>query len=164
MLAKLKMNLPLEGIIEIPKPGTVTPVSGSGAFVATIDMLRDFDANGVEPGQLAAIIDALEEQEHLYAMVTLSSAKTGIDNMVYMIPVPHGSHGPRLKVMIDPPHAKHPGGKEATVPFDNGTVPPVDARLERQLRDFIKLNEPVLLAYWRLELTTDEFVAQLRSI
>ena len=158
------MNPPLEGTIEIPKPGTVTPVSGSGAFVATIDMLRDFDANGIEPGQLAAMIDALEEQEQLYAMAILSSAKTGIDNTVYMIPVPQGRHGPRLKVAIDPPHAKRPGGIEATVPFDSDTVPPVDARLEQQLRQFIELNRPVLLAYWHGELTTDEFVVQLQSI
>jgi len=165
MLVKLpKMNPPFDGTIDIPQPGTVTPVSGSGAFVATIDLLREFDAQGVGRGQLAAFIDDLEEQEHLYAMATLSPAKTGIDNTVYMIPVPQGRHGPRLKVMIDPPRAVRRGGKEATVPFDSDTFPPVDAKLEQQLRAFIELNRPVLLAYWREEMATDEFVAQLRSI
>jgi len=165
MLAQLKMNPPLEGgTIEVPKPGTLTPLSGSGAFVATIDMLREFDTNGVEPGQLSAIIDALEEQEHLYAMAVLSSEKTGIDNTVWILPVPGGRHGPRLKIAIDPPHAKRPGGKEATVPFDRETVPPITAALEQQVREFIALNRSALLEYWNGNTTTDEFLAQLKSI
>jgi hypothetical protein len=164
MLTQLKMSPPIEGTIETPKLGTVSLVSGSGAFVTSIETLRELNEQGIEPGGLTSLIDALEEQEHLYAMAVLTTATTGIDNTVYMIPVPEGRHGPRLKVMLDPPRAKRRGGKEATVPFDSDTVPPVEAELEKQLRTFIELNRLVLLAYWEGELATDEFIAQLRSI
>lgn len=150
----------------IKEAGTVTVVPGTGAFVAPISLLRGLAEAPDAVQQLGDIADALAEQEQLYAMAILGSAVTGIANTLWYIPVPEGQHGPRIKVAIDPPHAKRPGGTEATVPFDeakpaSGPIPPA---LEREVRTFIALNKPALLDYWNLKTTTDEFVAQLRPI
>jgi len=91
---------------------------------------------------------------------------TGIENPLWFIPGPEGQHGPRIKVSIDPPHAKRPGGKEATVPFDkdkpvSGELSPA---LELQVRKFIEINKAALLDYWNLNTTTDEFIARLHPV
>jgi hypothetical protein len=166
MLDELKVRpAPEEGTIEVPELGTASIVPGAGGFVASIETLRKLAEEGVSLLQIVDTLEeAYEEQEHLYAIAILTTATTGIDNTVYMIPVPEGRHGPRLKVLLDPAHAKRPGGKEATVPFDADTVPPVDAGIERQVRQFIELNRDVLLAYWKGDLATDEFVKQIRPI
>jgi hypothetical protein len=150
----------------IQEAGTATVVTGTGAFVAPIAMLRGLVGAPDAVQQLEDIVEALAEQEQLYAMAILSTAVTGIANTLWYIPVPEGQHGPRIKVAIDPPHAKRPGGTEATVPFDegkpaSGSIPPT---LERQVRGFIALNKTALLDYWNLNVTTDEFVARLRPI
>jgi hypothetical protein len=150
----------------IQQAGTATVVSGTGAFVAPISMLREIAGSPDAIQQLEEMAEALAEQEQLYAMAILGSAVTGIANTLWYIPVPEGRHGPRIKVAIDPPHAKRPGGTEATVPFDeskpaSGPIPPA---LERQVRAFIALNTAALLDYWNLKTTTDEFVARLRPI
>ena len=94
MLAQLKTDAPIEGAtIKAPKPGTVALVSGSGAFVAPIDVLREFNANGVEPGQLDTIIEALEDQEAEEDMVSAWPRDTGLDNAIKIIPG-NPRHGP----------------------------------------------------------------------
>jgi hypothetical protein len=150
----------------IRQAGTATVVSGTGAFIAPISMLRELVEAPDVIQQLEDIVEALVEQEHLYAMAILGSTVTGIANTLWYIPVPEGQHGPRIKVAIDPPHAKRPGGIEGTVPFDEGKPAsgPIPRALERQVRAFIELNKAALLDYWNLNTTTDEFVAQLRPI
>jgi len=146
--------------------GTATVVTGTGAFVAPISVLREIAGASDAIQQLENMVEALAEQEQLYAMAILGSGVTGITNTLWYIPVPEGQHGPRIKVAIDPPHTKRPGGTEATVPFDEGKPAsgPIPHALERQVRAFIELNKAALLDYWNLNTTTDEFVAQLRPI
>ena len=76
------------------------------------------------------------EQEALYALAVMGTKVTGIDNILWFIPMPEGRSGPKIKVAIDSPHAKRPGGKAATVPFDmdesaSGELPPM---LEQKVR------------------------------
>jgi hypothetical protein len=101
--------------------------------------------------------------QHLYATAILGPDDTGIDNTLWYIPI---SEDPRIKVAIDPPHAKRPGGVEATVPFDAPSIGPIPAVLEKQVRQFIELNREALLWYWQLgdDVTTKEFLARLRPI
>jgi hypothetical protein len=150
----------------IRQAGTATVVSGTGTFIAPISMLRNLVGAPDAVQQLEEIAEALAEEEQLYAMAILGSAVTGIANTLWYIPVPEGQHGPRIKVAIDPTHAKRPGGTEATVPFDEGKPAsgPIPPALERQVRAFIELNKAALLDYWNLSTTTDEFVARLRPI
>jgi len=156
MLARLKAAAPIEGAtIEIPKPGTVALVSGTGAFVAEIDLLRDllreFDANGVEAGELAAVIEALEDQEAEEDMVSAWPRDTGLGNAIKIIPG-NPRHGPRIKVAIDPPDSFPDGGVTASIPFGEDTIGDpvpkgvVPAKIARQLREFIELNRAVLRA------------------
>jgi hypothetical protein len=150
----------------IQQAGTATVVSGTGTFIAPISMLRSLVGAPDAVQQLEDIVEALAEQEQLYAIAILGSAVTGIANTLWYIPIPEGQHGPRIKVAIDPPHAKRPGGTEAIVPFDEGKPAsgPIPAGLERQVRAFIELNKAALPDYWNLNTTTDEFVAQLRPV
>jgi hypothetical protein len=150
----------------IQQAGTATVVAGTGAFVAPISVLREIAGAPDAIQQLEDMVEALAEQEQLYAMAILGSVVTGIANTLWYIPVPEGQHGPRIKVAIDPPHAKRPGGTEATVPFGEGKPASgaITPALERQVRAFIELNKAALLDYWNLNTTTDEFVAQLRPI
>jgi hypothetical protein len=150
----------------IRQGGTATVVLGTGAFIAPIAMLRALAAAPDALQQLGEIVEALLEQEALYAMAVLGTKVTGIENTLWFIPVPEGQHGPRIKVAIDPPHAKRPGGKATTVPFDkdkaaSGELSPV---LELQVRKFIEINKAALLDYWNLNTTTDEFIARLRPV
>src|SRR5258708_35400201 len=110
---------------------TTTVVTGTGAVITPIATLRELSG---DPQGIAQFVDALEEQEHLYAMAILDSDDTGIKNTMWYIPVPEARHGPRIKVAIDPPHAKRPGGVEATVPFDAPSVGPIPVALEKQVR------------------------------
>jgi hypothetical protein len=156
MLARLKTAAPIEGAtIEVPKPGTIALVSGTGTFVAEIDLLRDllreFNAHGVEASELAAVIEALEDQEDEEDMVSAWPRNTGLDNAIKIIPG-NPRHGPRIKVAIDPPDRFLDGGLTGSIPFGEdiigdpvpkGVVPP---KIERQLRRFIELNREVLLA------------------
>src|SRR6266481_9978175 len=146
----------------IQQAGTATVVAGTGTFIAPISMLREIAGAPDAVQQLEDMVEALAEQEQLYAMAILGSAVTGIANTLWYIPVPEGQHGPRIKVAIDPPYAKRPG-TEATVPFDEGKPAsgPITPALERQVRAFIALNKIALLDYWNLKTTTDEFVVQL---
>jgi hypothetical protein len=150
----------------IPQAGTATVVSGTGAFIAPISMLRSLVGAPDAVQQLENIVEALAEQEQLYAMAILGPAVTGIPNTLWYIPVPEGQYGPRIKVAIDPPHAKRPGGIEATVPFDEGKPAsgPIPPTLDRQVRAFIAFNRAALLDYWNLETTTDEFIALLHPV
>lgn len=140
--------------------GTATIVAGTGKVVTPIaDLLK------LSPDQLADFVEALGERENLFAMATMGTEATGIHNTLYMIPVPEGQHGPRIKVMIDPSRAKRPGsGTEATVPFDAAAKGAISSQLERQVRDFIALNRAVLEEYWRLDIYTDQLFARLRPI
>jgi hypothetical protein len=152
---------------EFHQPHTATVVQGTGTFVAPISLLRDIARAPDAVRQLEDVIEALTEQEFLYAMAILDADDTGIANTLWFIPVPEGQHGPRIKVAIDPPRAVRPGGVEATVPFDRdqpatGPIPPA---LERQVREFIELNCDALLKYWRLEFpSTRKFISQLRPL
>jgi len=150
MLARLETIAPIEGAtIEVPKLDTVLArVSGTGAFVADIGLLREFNANGVKPGELTAVIEALEEAEE--DMVSAWPRDTGLDNAIKIIPG-NRRDGPRIKVAIDPPDRFPDGGVTATIPFgENNIGDPipkgvVPANVERQLREFIELNRAVLL-------------------
>lgn len=148
--------------MELPKePGTVTVVSGTGAFIAPIAVIQELAGS---PGAMAQFVEDLAEQEYLYAMAVLDCDVTGIDNTLWFIPVPEGRHGPRIKVAIDPPRAIRQGGTTATVPFDAPTIGPISEALEQQVRGFIELNMIVLLDYWKLAISTNAFIARLRSI
>lgn len=142
--------------------GGVGAIPG-GAIIST-QALRKLASSDDPAKELNDLAEAVAEQENLYAMATLSSRVTGIDNLLIYIPVPQGQHGPRIKVAVDPPNK--PGGKEATVPFDRGKAASGDipAALEEQVRRFIALNEIALMEYWRLDISTDEFIARLRPL
>src|SRR5260370_24728865 len=137
----------------IAEAGTADLVSGTGTFIAPISVLREIAGAPDAIQQLEDMVEALAEQEQLYAMAILGSAVTGIANTLWYIPVPEGQHGPRIKVAIDPPHAKRPGGTEATVPFDEGKPASgsITPALERQGRGFLELNNAAPLHYWKLK-------------
>jgi hypothetical protein len=69
--------------------------------------------------------------------------------------------------MIDPAHTVHPGGKQASVPFDpnrkaEGDIPPA---LEREVRAFIALNHDALMKEWNREFaSTREFLDAVRPL
>ena len=164
MLAKtLKLNPPFEGVVEPPLPGTLTPVLGTSAVLAPIEWLREINASGIKPGELASVIDALAEEEALELMAVLHPEHTGVDNTLWYIPTK--AHGPRIKVAIDPPRAKRRGGVEATVPFDAPSIGLSSERLEKQVRAFIELNRDALAAYWFDDrVDTKTFLDRVRPI
>lgn len=147
--------------------GTATVLSGTGAFVSSISTLSAIAAAPDAREQLQELIDALREEEWAFAMSVMDEDDTGIFNTLYLIPVPDGRHGPRIKVMIDPARAVRPGGKEATVPFDPGKKAegPISADLERQVRAFIDLNREALMREWNREYSsTKKFLADLKPL
>jgi hypothetical protein len=57
-----KLNPPLVELIPIPPPGTVTGVSSGAAALVPIEWLREINTKGVRPGELAVLLDELEDQ------------------------------------------------------------------------------------------------------
>jgi hypothetical protein len=134
--------------LEVPKAGTATVVSGTGAFIAPIAMLRELSGDAQA---IMQFVEALEDQEAEEDMVSAWPRDTGLDNAIKIIPG-NPRHGPRIKVAIDPPDRFLDGSVTAVIPFgENNTGDPipkgvVPPKVERQLREFIELNRAVLLA------------------
>lgn len=147
--------------------GTATVLSGTGAMVMSIDELRSIAEAADALERLEALVDALQEEAWAFAMAVMDEDDTGIANTLWMVPVPEGRHGPRLKVMIDPMRAVRPGGVQATVPFDpdKPAEGPISEALEAKVRAFIALNREALMKEWRREYSSSKkFLADLEPL
>ncbi len=167
------MNIPirsgafieLAGHPELAREGAT--VTGTGAFVAPISLLREI-AGSPDPRQrLVDLSDALIEEEYAFAMTVLDEDDTGIPHDLWFLPAPGIQHGPRIKVMIDPSKSVRPGGKQASVPFDPNKPAEGDISfsLEKQVRAFIELNRDVLMKEWNREFgSTKQFLAAIKPL
>jgi len=150
------------GLIRQP-PGTLTIVTDAGTVMAPASWFYELAATPGAPDALRLAAEAIAEEEAADLMVSLSSSATGIDNTLWYTPTK--AHGPRIKVAIEPAHAKRAGGVVASVPFDAKAVGQIAPALEDKVRQFIALNEQALIAYWFDDrVTTDQFVAALKPI
>src|SRR5262249_22476788 len=103
MLERLpKLNPPLEDLIQVPPPGTVTSVSSGAGAVVPIEWLREINTNGVRPGELTPLINDLEDQAEEEDMVSAWPDDTGLSNTIKILPG-NPAHGPRIKVALNPP-------------------------------------------------------------
>jgi hypothetical protein len=154
-----KLNPPFLGIIEVPAAGTLTSVSSGVGALVPIEWLRGINAYGVRPGELAPLLEALEEQEAEEDMVSAWSDDTGLPNAIKILPG-NPAHGPRIKVALDPtdrftgdwawiPFGEAPESFEPPRPSRAGGPLP-SAALLRQLQQFIELNRAALFAFDRL--------------
>jgi hypothetical protein len=171
MLARLKTDAPIEGVtIEIPPLDTVARVSGTGGFVADIDLLREINANGVAPGELTAVIEALDAQAETEMLGDLSSypsRETGVDNTIFVSTKIGVRHGPRIKLAVDPPDSLSPGCVNASIAIDSGEVVAgikPDAKVLKQAREWIALNRDALLDYWHCRISTPDFGERMKPI
>jgi hypothetical protein len=165
----LKPNPPIEGItITVPAPDTITLVSGSGAFVASIDTLRKLNEQGIDPGDLTSLIAALEEQEDEAGhMVSVVNRRSGIDNTLFASTKGNSRHAARIKIAVDPPDSLNEAsdGKASMALHDYSTVGAyVPPRLVEEVKAFIELNRAALMAYWNAEIDTESFLERLTPI
>jgi hypothetical protein len=161
-----KLNPPID-LADIPPPGTVTAVSSGTAAVVPIEWLREINANGIRPGELAPLLDELAEVELLEEMVSYRKNVTGIDNTVFISPKGQTQHAPRIKVAIGPPDSLNPSAGTASIAIHDGSVVAggnVAPVLLRQLQRFIEENRPALLDYWDYHIDTDELRQRLKKI
>jgi hypothetical protein len=155
-----KLNPPLEQLVPIPPPGTVTGVSSGAAALVPIEWLRELNTMGVRPGDLSILLDELEDQAEAEDMVSAWPDDTGLPNAIKIIPG-NPAHGPRIKVALNPSNRFTGTGDwawilfgEAPGAFDpprpgrsDGPLP--SAALLRQLHDFIERNRAALFAFDR---------------
>jgi hypothetical protein len=80
-----KLNPPLVELIPIPPPGTVTGVSSGAAALVPIEWLREINTKGVRPGELAVLLDELEDQAE-EDVVSAWPDDTGLPNAIKIIP------------------------------------------------------------------------------
>jgi hypothetical protein len=146
----------------IAQQGTLTLVSGTGSFIAPVEWLQALATAPDGQAQLQLAVEALAEEEAIDLMVSLGPSITGIDNTLWFTPTP--AHGPRIKVAINPAHAKRSSGVVASVPFDAPAVGDISPALEQRVRAFIALNEAVLREYWALQIFTDELIRRLKPV
>jgi hypothetical protein len=92
-----KLNPPLVELIPIPPPGTVTGVSSGAAALVPIEWLREINTKGVRPGELAVLLDELEDQAE-EDMVSAWPDDTGLANAIKIIPG-NPAHGPRISIL-----------------------------------------------------------------
>jgi hypothetical protein len=169
-----KLNPPLEGTDTIPIPdlGTVTPVSGSGAFVANIDLLHDLlrkcEAGGFEFRELADLIEALEEQgDKTGHMGSVVKKRSGIDNTLFVSTKGRSRHAPRIKIAINPPDSLNEAsdGIASIALHDFSTVGAyIPPRLVEQVEAFIELDRDALLEYWDAKIDTGELLDRLKPV
>jgi len=95
-----KLNPPLGELITIPPPGTVTGVSSGAAALVPIEWLREINTKGVRPGELAVLLDELEDQAE-EDKVSAWPDDTGLPSAIKIIPG-NPAHGPRIKVALNP--------------------------------------------------------------
>jgi len=95
-----KLNPPLVELNPIPPPGTVTGVSSGAAALVPIEWLHEINTKGVRPGDLAVLLDELEDQAE-EDMVSAWPDDTGLPNAIKIIPG-NPAHGPRIKVALNP--------------------------------------------------------------
>jgi len=80
-----KLNPPLVELIPIPPPGTVTGVSSVRQRSYLSSGLREINTKGVRPGELAVLLDELEDQaerRHGFGVPD----DTGLPNAIKIIP------------------------------------------------------------------------------
>ena len=157
--------------VQAPPPGTITPLSSGTGAVVSIEWLREIDARGLSRGELGPLIEAIEELEVEEDMVSAWPEDTGVANALKILPRSGASHGPRIKVAIDPPNRFRTtrGGVEASVPFDatsiSDPVPAiVPASLLQQVRAFIDINRDALIAFYNEEISGIQLAQRLRPI
>jgi hypothetical protein len=160
-----KLNPPID-LVEVPRPGTMTAVSSGAAAVVPIDWLREINASGVRPGELAALLDELAEVELLEEMVSYRKDATGIDNTIFISPRGQTRHASLIKVAIDPPDSLNPSTRTASVALHDGSVTGehIPPGLHQQLRQFTDLNRDLLLAYWDYRIDTRELDRRLKPL
>ncbi len=154
-----KLNPPLVELIPIPPPGTVTGVSSGAAALVPIEWLREINTKGVRPGELAVLLDELEDQAE-EDMVSAWPDDTGLPNAIKIIPG-NPSRGPRIKVALHPSDrftgtgdwawilfGEAPGSFEPPRPGRSGGALP-SAPLLRQLEQFIEYDRALLFAFDR---------------
>jgi hypothetical protein len=170
-----ELNPPLEGVeletFQLPDPGTITRVSGTGTFLANTellhDLLRQFQENGIENPELENLINALEEPEDEAGyMVSLAKDDTGIDNTIFASTKGRSKHAARIKIAVDPPNSLNEAAKGASMALhDYSTVGEyIKPHLAEQVRAFIDLNRDALLDYWDGNLSTRDFLARVKPI
>jgi hypothetical protein len=154
-----KLNPPLVELIPIPPPGTVTGVSSGAAALVPIEWLREINTKGVRPGELAVLLDELEDQAE-EDMVSAWPDDTGLPNAIKIIPG-NPAHGPRIKVALNPSDrftgtgdwawilfGEAPGSFDPPRPGRSGGALP-SAPLLHQLQQFIEHNRTLLFAFDR---------------
>src|SRR6266849_3721662 len=175
MLARLKTAAPIEGAtIEVPPLDAVALVSGTGAFVAKIDLLRDllqeFKAHGVEAAELAAVVETLEAQaetEMLGDMSSFRTKHTGVASTIFISTTERVPHGPRIKLAIDPSDSLSPGCVNASIAIDSGEIVAGDkpgAKVLKQAREWIAINRDALLDYWHQRIDIVDFRERMKPI
>ena len=165
MLDMPKLNPPID-LVEVPRPGTVTAVSSGTAAVVPLEWLRQINASGIRPGELAPLLDELAEVELLEEMVSYRKDATGIDNTIFISPRGQTRHAPRIKVAINPPDSLNPSTSTASIAIHDGSVPAENIKpaLHRQLMQFIDLNRDLLLDYWDYRVDTRELDRRLKPL
>jgi hypothetical protein len=154
-----KLNPPLVEVIPIPPPGTVTGVSSGVAALVPIEWLREINTQAIRPGELAVLLDELEDQAE-EDTVSASPDDTGLANAIKIIPG-NPARGPRIKVALNPADrftgtgdwawirfGETPGSFDPPRPGRSGGALP-SAPLLRQLQQFIEYNRALLLAFDR---------------
>jgi hypothetical protein len=161
-----KLNPPYEGPIPVPPLGTATSVANGTALLVPTGWLREINSTGVQPGELAKLLDALPEDDGAGHMVSIVRKRSGIDNTLFVSTKGKSQHAARVKIAIDPPDSLNETTKGASMALhDFSTVgaymPP---RLVEQVKTFIELNRDVLLEYWDAKIDTGELLERLKPV
>ncbi len=127
-----------------------------------IEWLREINISGVRPGELTPLINELQAQAEEEDMVSAWPKDTGLPHAIKIFSG-NASHGPRIKVALNPPDHFTSSGDWAWILFGEAVGSfepshpgrafgplPSDALLH-QLQEFIELNRAALFAFDRAQ-------------
>lgn len=117
-------------------------------------------------------IDRLIEKanEPMWEMANLRSQETGLNVIIFISEKGQANHGPRIKVQND--YSTHITNDWFSLTISDVPVIPQSQRhLNINIKDsdlakikqWIKRNKDVLLAYWNEQITTTEVLSKLRK-
>ena len=112
------------------------------------------------------LLNNIEEIEIFNEMSNIRQSQTGLPMIVWFLGRGGEKHGPRLKVQSNHSQSISPTNLISITISDNpelvqGNIDQEDFKL---IKKFILLNKDLLLKYWNHELSTIEFLNQIKKI
>lgn len=107
----------------------------------------------------------LASEDEIWAIASLSSQQTGVQNTVFVSTKGYGQLAPRIIIAIDPPDTLDPTGVTAEMNINDCWCRDshvIALKIRVQAERFIECNRAALLDYWYLRIDGAQLIERLQ--